>query len=107
MFFEYSPKGNEIALKFSDEACNLNSTEPEYLAIWLKAKGRVRRYHHSFISIPDTDELNTAKLFCSYEIPSLLIQASSIYSEAAYYYKYHHMQDKSNHYYQLSSNIIL
>lgn len=74
--------------------------------MWLKAKGRVRRFYHA-CSMPDTNEFNAAELLCSYKIPSLLIQVSMFYSETAYYYKYQGKQDESDNYYQLSSDLVL
>jgi len=102
---EYPPKGNDTALKFADQAHAFHSTEPEWLVIWLKAKGRVRRYYEQY-SIPDDDEMKAADiLYSSKTNARLLIQASKVYMEAAFAYKLKYNKTKSIKYYTLSSDI--
>jgi len=64
VFMEYPPKGNDLALKYADQARTLHSTEPEWIIIWLKAKGRVRRYYEQY-KMPDDDEIDAAEILCS------------------------------------------
>ncbi|XP_026822086.1 uncharacterized protein LOC113560423 [Rhopalosiphum maidis] len=105
IFMEYSPKGNDIALKFADQARTLHSTEPEWIVIWLKAKGRVRRYYEQF-SMPENAELDAAEILCSTKTKArLLIQASKVYMEAAFVNKLTNNREESNKYYKLSSDI--
>lgn len=107
VFMEYPPKGNDIALKFADEARNLHSIEPEWLIIWLKAKGRVRRYYNQF-QMPDEIEINVAEMLCTSKTkPRLLIQASKLYLEVAYIHKLNYNQEESYKYYKLSTDLTL
>lgn len=107
IFMEYPPKGNDIALKFADRACTLHSTESEWIIIWLKAKGRVRRYYEQY-KLPDDDELDAAEMLCSTKTKArLLIQASKVYMEAAFVNKLKNNKDESNKYYKLSSDITI
>lgn len=102
---EYPPKGNDKALKFADQARTFHSTEPEWIVIWLKAKGRVRRYYEQY-TIPDSDEMNAAEILCSTKTKArLLIQASKVYMEAAFANKLKNNKEESNKYYKLSSDI--
>lgn len=103
---EYPPKGNDIALKFADQARTLHSTEPEWIIIWLKAKGRVRRYYEQF-KMPEDDEMNAAEMLCSTKTEArLLIQSSKLYMEAAFVNKLKNNQDESKRFFKLSSDII-
>lgn len=107
VFMEYPPKGNDIALKLADEACNLHSTEAEWIIIWLKAKGRVRRFYKQF-DMPDEVEIDAAEMLCSTKTkPRLLIQASKLFMEVAYCHKLKFNQNESNKYYKLSSELTL
>jgi len=105
IFMEYPPKGNDIALKFADQARTFHSTEPEWIVIWLKAKGRVRRYYEQY-TIPDNNEIDAAEILCSTKTKArLLIQASKVYMEAAFANKLKNNKEESNKYYKLSSDI--
>jgi len=105
IFMEYPPKGNDFALKFADRARTLDSTEPEWIIIWLKAKGRVRRYYEKF-KMPGDDEIDAANMLCSTKTKArLLIQASNLYMEAAFVNKLKSNQCESNKLYKLSCDI--
>lgn len=107
IFMEYSPKGNDIALRFANEACNLHSTESEWIVIWLKAKGRVRRYYTQY-KMPEKDELDSAEMLCTTKTkPQLLIAATKVFIEMAFIYKLNRNQEKSNEYYKFSSDLTL
>ncbi|CAI6350792.1 unnamed protein product [Macrosiphum euphorbiae] len=105
IFMEYPPKGNDIALKFADRARTLHSTEPEWIIIWLKAKGRVRRYYEQY-KMPGDDEIDAAEMLCSTKTKArLLIQASKLYMEAAFVNKLKNNKDESKRFYNLSYEI--
>lgn len=104
---EYPPIGNDIALKFANEARNLHSTEPEWIIIWLKAKGRVRRFYSQF-KMPENDEVNAAEILCTTKTrPRFLVQASKLYMEVAFCHKLSNNREKSMEYYKLSSDLTL
>jgi len=105
IFMEYPPKGNDIALKFADRARTLDSTEPEWIIIWLKAKGRVRRYYEQY-QMPEDDEIDAAKMLCSTKTNARpLIQASKLYMEAAFVNKIKNNKNESKKLYTLSCDI--
>ncbi|XP_060836483.1 uncharacterized protein LOC132919152 [Rhopalosiphum padi] len=104
IFMEYPPKGNDIALTFADQARTLHSTEPEWILVWLKAKGLVRRYYERF-TMPDNDEINAANIWSKNTNARLLIQASNIYMEIAFINKLKYNREESNKYYKLSYDI--
>ncbi|CAI6349312.1 unnamed protein product [Macrosiphum euphorbiae] len=105
VFMEYSPKGNDIALNFADQARALHPTEPELIIIWLKAKGRVRRYYDP-TEIPGDDEIEAAESVCSIKSNSKLIfEASQIYKEVGYIYKTKKNYKESNKFFKLSFDI--
>uniref|UniRef100_A0A2S2PAG1 Uncharacterized protein n=1 Tax=Schizaphis graminum TaxID=13262 RepID=A0A2S2PAG1_SCHGA len=105
IFLEYPPKGNCIALKFADQAQTHNSTEPEWILVWLRAKGRVRRYYEQF-AMPENDEMDAAKILASAKTNAgLLIKASKVYLEAAFVNKLKNNREESNKYYKLSYDI--
>lgn len=105
---EYPPKGNEIALKFSEEARRLHSTKPEWIIIWLKAKGRVRRYYNPINKMPDKEEVDAAEMLSTSKTkPWHLVQASTIFMEMAFIYKFKNNYKESNKLYKLSSDLIL
>ncbi|XP_050432046.1 uncharacterized protein LOC126840397 isoform X2 [Adelges cooleyi] len=64
VFVEYPPIGNEISLELAEQARNLNPIEVEWVNIWLKAKGRVRRFYAQF-AMPDKNELEAAEILSS------------------------------------------
>jgi len=102
---EYAPKGNDIALEFASQACNLHSAEHEWIIIWLKAKGRVRRYYQPF-EMPGNDEMDAAKMLCSTNLKShILIEASQLYKEAGFVSKMKSDYNESNKFYKLASDI--
>jgi len=105
VFMEYPPKGNDIGLAFADQARNLQSTEPEWIIIWLKAKGRVRRYHDKY-QMPDKHEIEAAKMLCATKTAKSrsLIQASKLYLEVAFNHKRNN-NPLSRQFYQLSSDL--
>lgn len=106
VFMEYPPKGNDIGLKFADHARNLNSIEPEWIVIWLKAKGRVRRFYAQF-KMPDEHELEAAEMIYTAKTkPRLLIQASKLYMEVAFVHKINYDFVKSEKFYKFSSDLI-
>ncbi|CAI6343167.1 unnamed protein product [Macrosiphum euphorbiae] len=105
IFMEYPPKGNDIALEFASRACNLYSAEHEWIIVWLKAKGRVRRYYQPF-DMADNDEMDAAKTLCSTKLKShILIEVSQLYKEAGFVNKIKNNYNESNKYYTLASNI--
>jgi len=104
---EYPPKGNDIALQFADQARNIHPTESEWIVIWLKAKGRVRRYYKQF-QMPDVHEMNAAEILsASKTIPKHVVQASKLYMEAAFIHKLSSNWEESNKYYNLSSDLTM
>lgn len=108
VFMEYPPKGNDIALTFSVQARNLYSTELEWMIIWLKAKGRVRRYYDHLNIMPEKDEMDAADMLSTTKTNSRhLVQASIIFMETAFNYKLKKNSEQSNKYYKLSSDLIL
>lgn len=107
VFMEYPPKGNDIALKFAEQARNLHSTEPEWIIIWLKAKGRVRRFYSSY-KMPDDGEIDAAEILCTAKTkPRLLIRASKLYMEVAFIHKLNKNHQESKKFYKLSSDLVL
>ncbi|KAL4141617.1 hypothetical protein QTP88_004228 [Uroleucon formosanum] len=102
VFMEYPQKGNDIALEFSSQACNLHPAEHEWIIIWLKAKGRVRRYYHPF-EMPGIDEMDAVKMLCSTKLkPDILIEASRLYKEAAFVYRVNKNYSEANKLYNFS-----
>jgi len=102
---EYPPKGNDIALEFASRACNLYSEEHEWIIIWLKAKGRVRRYYQPFQMVGN-DEMDAAKTLCSTKLKShILIEVSQLYKEAGFVNKIKNNYNESIKYYKLASDI--
>lgn len=107
VFMEYPPKGNDIALKFADEARNYHTTEPEWIIIWLKAKGRVRRYYFQY-KMPDIEEFNAAEILSTTKTkPRFLIQASKLFMEAGFIHKQNKNRNESNKFYKISSELTL
>ncbi|KAL5240437.1 hypothetical protein ACI65C_007847 [Semiaphis heraclei] len=105
IFMEYPIKGNNIALELINQAIT-NSTESEWIVIWLKAKGRVRGYAEHF-KIPRNDEIDAANKLCSTKSnPEHLIKASEIYKEVGNNYKSINNHRESNKFYKLSTDII-
>lgn len=104
---EYPPKGNDIALKFADEARYLNPTELEWVVVWLKAQGRVRRFYHQYQMVYDT-EIEAAEMLSKAKTnPHLLYKASKPYMERGFYHKLNKNYEESMKFYRLSSNIAL
>ncbi|XP_060878757.1 uncharacterized protein LOC132951078 isoform X2 [Metopolophium dirhodum] len=102
IFMEYPLKGNYIALKFAEQACT-SSTDPEWINIWLKAKGRVRRYSEPF-KIPGDDEINAAKMLCSTTTnPKHLIKVYQLYKEIGSVNKFINNDKESIKFFKLSS----
>lgn len=109
VFMEYPSGDNKIALEFAESAVNLNDTEVYWTSIWLKAKGRKRRFDKKF-TLPFRDELEAAKKLSTYEEnPQLLLNASNIFQEAGFVIKITSRKNKkeSSTYYQLSFDLIL
>lgn len=106
VFLEYPPKGNDIALQFAKIARDYHSTEVEWIIIWLKAKGRVRRYYYQH-QMPDSQEFEAANILSQDHKPGSLIQASKLFMEAAYTFKLDKNQEKSDEYYKISSDLTL
>ncbi|XP_022178163.1 uncharacterized protein LOC111039142 [Myzus persicae] len=105
IFMEYSSKLNEIALICADEARTLHSTEPEWTFIWLKAKGRVRRFNEPY-KMPGDDEIKAADLLCSKRTsPFFLIKSSQLYKEAGFINKLKNNYKESDKFFKLSSDM--
>ncbi|XP_025425242.1 uncharacterized protein LOC112694091 [Sipha flava] len=104
IFMEYPPKGNDIGLKLAEEARILDSSEIEWIKIWLKAKGRVRRFY-DMLKIPDEDEIHAADILCTKTNPRDLIEASDLYINVASSYKQD--KEKARKYFKISSDVIL
>lgn len=105
LFMEYPPRGNDIALEFAVQARNLNSTEPEWIIVWLKAKGRVRRFYIQF-QMPDEHEIDAADILCTTKSkPRSLIQASKLYMEVAFIHKINRDIVESKKNYKISSDL--
>lgn len=105
---EYPPEGNIISLEFAEAARNYNDSEMLWICIWLKAKGRKRRYDRRFTP-PFREELEAAnKLSSCRNNPELLLSASSVYREAGFIHKVNYTAEninESNKYYQLSIDL--
>lgn len=102
---EYPQEGNDIALKFINQARYLDSIEPEWIVIWLKAKGRVRRYYEKY-KMPDDDEIDAVQMLCTTQSkPHILVQAIHVYEEVGFIKKITYKPDESNHFYKLASDI--
>lgn len=105
IFMEYPHEGNDMALKFANQARYLDSIEPEWIVIWLKAKGRVRRYYEKFRA-PDDDEIDAVKMLSTTQSKlHILIQALQVYEEAGFIKKNANNRNESNHFYKLASDI--
>lgn len=103
---EYSPKGIDIALKFADEARNLDSIELDWVHIWLKAKGRARRFYDNS-ELPGNDEIKAAEMLCTANTnPQFLIHASKIYLELCRFYQIKSYRTESKKMYQVSLDLI-
>jgi len=104
IFMEYPIIGNNIALEFANEAIT-NSTELDWVVIWLKAKGRVRRYSKPF-QMPGDDEIDAANMLRSTKTkPKHLFKASELFKEIGTVYKYDN-HTESTKYFKLSLEII-
>lgn len=110
IFMEYPSEDNKIALELAESARNFNDTEIYWTSIWLKAKGRKRRFDKKFI-LPFRDELEAAKKLSTYENhPEFLLGASNVFKEAGFALKIRASCDnikESNTYYKLSIDLIL
>ncbi|XP_016657441.1 uncharacterized protein LOC100160247 isoform X2 [Acyrthosiphon pisum] len=105
IFMVYPSKGNVIALNFANQARALHPTEPEWIIVWLKAKGRVRRSYESH-KMPGDDEIDAAEILCSMKRnPSHLIRASQLYKEAGYINKLKNNHNESTKFFKLSSDV--
>lgn len=107
---EYPPEGNIIALELAESARNFNDSELYWITIWLKAKGRKRRFHNKF-TLPSRDELEAANKLSSCENnPELLLCASQIFCETGFILKRSGTSEnyrESNKYYKLSADLTL
>lgn len=102
---EYPQEGNDMALKFVNQARYLDSIEPEWIVIWLKAKGRVRRYYEKYRP-PDDDEIDAVKMLCRTQSkPHILVQVIKVYEETGFIKKITHNYNESIHFYKLASDI--
>lgn len=107
VFMEYPIVGNEIALKLADKARKLEPNESEWIMIWLKAKGRVRRYYNHY-EMPDMHETFAAELLSALKSkPRALIQASKHFKNVANCHKTQFNSKESNKYYKISSELIM
>ncbi|KAE9528198.1 hypothetical protein AGLY_012620 [Aphis glycines] len=105
IFMEYPPEGNDMALKFVNQARYLDSIEPEWIVIWLKAKGRVRRYYKKYTT-PDDDEIDAANMLCTTQSKlHILVPTIKVFEEAGFIKKITHNQNESIHFYKLASDI--
>lgn len=109
VFMEYAPNGNAIALKLANEARKLYCNEPEWIIIWLKAAGRIRRFNSVGKSMPGKDEVEAADILCSQTNPKpkFLINACKIYHDMAIVYKIHNNKGKSQYYYTLGYDLLM
>lgn len=107
---EYPPEGNIIALELAESARNFNDTELYWITIWLKAKGRKRRFLNKF-TLPSREELESAKKLSSCENnPEFLICAAQVFSETGFVLKRSGSPTnfrESNKYYKLSADLTL
>jgi hypothetical protein len=107
---EYPPEGNIIALEFAESTRNFNDAELYWITIWLKAKGRKRRFYNKF-TLPSRDELEGAKKLSSCEDnPELLLCASQVFCETGFILKKSGTPENyrdSNKYYKLSADLTL
>lgn len=107
IFMVYAPKGNDIALKFADQARQLQSIEPEWTTVWLKAKGRVRRCYNK-TQMPGEDEIDAAKMLSlTLSKSRFLIQASKMYMEIAFIYTINNNRAEYKIHNEISSDLIM
>lgn len=109
VFLEYPPGGNQIALELVECARSLNYTEVKWISIWLKAKGRKRRFDRA-LNLPSREELEAANKLSSYENAYLLLRASDVYKDAGFILKISNLRaniSESNNYYKLSIDLTL
>ncbi|XP_050432047.1 uncharacterized protein LOC126840398 [Adelges cooleyi] len=105
VFMEYPPAGNKIALNFAESARNLNDNEVKWIDMWLKVKGRERRFDNKF-TLPFREEFLAAeKLSTTLTDPELLIRASKLYEEAGFALKLSSNCLESDNYYKLASTL--
>lgn len=84
---EYPPKGITITLELAECAQNLNDSEMYWKSIWLKARGRKRRFDNRY-ALPFRDEFDAAQKLCKYNNnPELLLSAANIFREAGFILK--------------------
>lgn len=97
-----------MALELAESARNFNDTEMYWLSIWLKAKGRKRRYDRKY-TLPFRDELEAANKLSTYENnPHFLLCASNVFKEAGFILKIaSNNLNESNKYYKLSIDLTL
>lgn len=107
IFMLYAPMGNCIALKFADQARNIQTDETEWKLVWLKAKGRVRRYYNK-IQMPGEDEINAVKMLSlTQSKPWFLIQASKMYMEIAFIHSVNNNREEYKIHNTISSDLIM
>lgn len=106
---EYTPNGNIIALQLANEALNFYSNEPHWIVIWLKAKGRNRRFNNIGKLMPGRDEIEAADILSSQinPKPQFLINACKIYYEVAVFNRIIHNEEKSQIYFKLGSDLLM
>jgi len=105
VFMEYPIKGNNIALEFINQAIANSTESAEWIVIWLKAKGRVRRYAEPF-KIPGDDEIYAAnKLRTTKYKPEHLAKASELFKEVGNAYKSINNQKESITFFKLSVKV--
>lgn len=107
VFMEYPPKGNEVGLNFANEALSLLPNETKWMIIWLKAKGRVRRFYNKS-KTPDKDEIDTAETLSNMTTNCRSqIQAGNLFMEVASTLQLKpQYREESDNYYKLSSDFI-
>lgn len=105
VFMKYPSLSKYIAFEEAQTARLLNSTDTEWMHIWLKAKGRINRDYNNF-SLPDNEELETAEYLCKMSKSFRhLLNVSDIFAKG---FKGTNVndEDKRNKYFKLSSNAL-
>lgn len=106
VFMQYQPTGTDIGLKFANEARKLCPDEMEWTFIWLKAKGKYRRFYHKY-KLPDDDELEMSRQMIKTKIePRFLVLAARLHKEAASIYRNNFKRYDANYYYKIAADIM-
>lgn len=107
VFMEYAPVGNDIGLKLADQARALQPDNLKWLAVWLTAKGRVRRYFDT-LSKPEECEVEAADVLLRAQNQNVyfLNKAFGIYINLGSYYERNSQLEKSYTSHKIALDIV-